>query len=68
MKISVVVNAYNRRQYIDRAVKSAEDACLEELQEYRNIFGKSVFSGGSAYSVPEKPHSKDDFKYRGLGE
>ena len=26
MKISVVVNAYNRRQYIDRAVKSAEDA------------------------------------------
>ena len=42
--------------------------CLEELQEYRNIFGKSVFSGGSAYSVPEKPRNKDDFKYRGLGE
>ena len=26
MKVSVVVNAYNRTEYIDRAVKSADDA------------------------------------------
>ena len=42
--------------------------CLGELQDYRNVLGKCVFSGGTVYSVPEKPHGKDDFKYRGLGE
>ena len=41
--------------------------CEKEMRDYRNVLGKSVLSGGSVYFVPDKPYSKDDFKFAGVG-
>ena len=40
--------------------------CLDELHEYKNALGNYVFSGGSVYTVPEKPYSKDHFLLTGV--
>ena len=42
--------------------------CLGELQDYRNVLGKCVFSGGTVYSVPEEQRPKEDFRLKGLHE
>ena len=41
--------------------------CEKEMRDYKNVLGKSVISGGAVYFVPEKPYSKDDFKFAGVG-
>lgn len=46
-----------------KALKSITD-----MQDCKNILGESVFSGGAVYSVPKKPHTKEDFKYTWVGE
>ena len=40
--------------------------CLGDLQEYKNALGECVFSGGSVYTVPEKPYPKDYFLLAGV--
>ena len=40
--------------------------CLSELRDYRNVLGYGVFSGGSVYTVPEKPYPKDHFLFVGI--
>lgn len=40
--------------------------CLDELHEYKNVLGMYVFSGGSVYTVPEKPYPKDHFLLAGI--
>ena len=40
--------------------------CLRELQDYRNVLGDGVFSGGAVYTVPDEPYPKDHFLFTGL--
>ena len=40
--------------------------CLDELQNYKNVLGRYVFSGAVVYTVPEKPYPKDHFLLAGI--
>ena len=41
--------------------------CEKEMRDYRNVLGKSVISGGAVYFVPEKPYTKEQFNFAGVG-
>jgi len=39
---------------------------MKGIEDYTNIQGVNIFTGGAVYSVPEQPVPKDKFQYMDL--